>query len=445
MVINLNSGIIRRLRQRFGFDRSADMFNRIRFRLTLTYSGILMLFLLLFTMIVVAVLFFIISRDQIAELQTQTDQQLAAYRDHTELPITDTRFFSYVVNAQGQVQPLHQTAPFFQQPVLQEIQGWVPQNDEIRYASVQLHHDRDLNLMLAGRVINENDPSAGILYTGFDVTYYWNIFTRLIEILVALSIVFIIIAAAVGHLMSKRAMTPIKNSFVRQREFVADASHELRTPLSVFQSSLDVIHMEEADTLSSYSRAVLQDMKDEVRSMTKLVSDLLTLARSDSGETDIQRQFIELVPIAEKVVRSLQPLAISNHIDLRSNLPETLTITGDQDRIKQLLYILLDNAIKYTPADGTVTLSLAVEKVGQQELCVIRVKDTGIGVPEEQQSQIFERFYRIDKNRSRQMGGTGLGLAIAKWITESHNGTIGLESKPGVGSTFTVSLPVTAK
>lgn len=286
---------------------------------------------------------------------------------------------------------------------------------------------------------------VGVLYAGSEVTFYWHIFERLSKVLLGLSVVFIAISAFVGQWMAKRAMVPIVKSFAQQKEFVADASHELRTPLSVLNSSLEVIEMEQNEHLSDFSRDVLLDMKDEVRSMTRLVSDLLTLARSDLGTLEILHETVDLSSIAEKLERSMQPLAASQQIELQLETPETLVVTGDQERLKQLLYILLDNAIKYTPAGGKVTLVISSGRVEQKEMCCIRVQDTGIGIPVEQQERIFERFFRVDKNRSRKMGGTGLGLAIAKWIVEAHRGNISVESAPGSGSTFTVWIPVKAK
>lgn len=441
----MKSKLFNRIRERIGRNFEQDIFSRIRFRLTFTYSSLLMLFLLVFTVIVVAVLFFIVTREQFQELQAQTDQEVIAYQNHTEFPPSDPRFFSFEVNLDGKIVVSDQVIPGTQDPILQKVSGWIPQKNETRYVTVRLRHDRDMNLIMTGRILFEGNKQVGILYSGTDVTYYWHIYSRLIEILVGLSFVFIIIAAFVGQFMAKRAMTPITNSFTKQQEFVADASHELRTPLSVLYSSLEVLEIEEGGNLSDFSQNVMEDMKDEVRSMGKLVSNLLTLARSDSGALEILSEKFNLTSIVDKLIRSLQPLAIAHSIELEVHAPETLMITGDSERIKQLLYILLDNAIKYISEKGKVILSLSTEWIEQQETCCIRIEDTGIGIPIDQQTEIFERFYRVDKNRSRKMGGTGLGLAIAKWIVEAHHGKIEVVSTPGIGSVFTVLIPLSGK
>jgi signal transduction histidine kinase len=239
--------------------------------------------------------------------------------------------------------------------------------------------------------------------------------------------------------MSKRAMIPITTAFTRQREFVADASHELRTPLSVLLSSIDAMEMTlEPEEKEGFVQKLLVNMRQEVKRMTNLVSDLLTLARSDSNTIETRIETFDFRLQADKALESVGPLAASKQISLHLNAPETLMATGDPERLSQLLYILLDNAIKYTPNDGEVRLSLAKE--GQQ-LCM-KVQDNGIGISKEDQAHIFERFYRADKSRSRQMGGHGLGLSIAKWIVDTHHGTIHLTSELGKGSTFAIRIPM---
>jgi len=182
---------------------------------------------------------------------------------------------------------------------------------------------------------------------------------------------------------------------------------------------------------------LLTNMREEVKRMTHLVSDLLTLARSDSNTMELKTEVFNLKPLAEKTMESLQPLAVSKQIEFEFSAPADFNVMGDPQRLSQLIYILLDNAIKYTPAGGEVKLSLSKE--GQDVR--IFVQDTGIGIKKEDCTRIFERFYRADKSRSRQIGGHGLGLSIAKWIVDTHKGTIQVTSQIGKGSIFMVKLP----
>lgn len=179
---------------------------------------------------------------------------------------------------------------------------------------------------------------------------------------------------------------------------------------------------------------MLSNMRQEVKRMTNLVGDLLTLARSDSNKIERRTETFDFRPQGEKAIESVHPLAAAKQITLNLYAPATLSAQGDPQRLSQLLYILLDNAIKYTPQGGEVMLFVAAE--GNQ-LC-ITVQDTGIGIKQEDFQRIFERFYRSDKSRSRQMGGHGLGLSIAKWIVETHQGTIKVSSEIGKGSIFRI-------
>lgn len=249
------------------------------------------------------------------------------------------------------------------------------------------------------------------------------------------------IALYMSHIMSRRAMIPIIQSYTRQREFVADASHELRTPLSVMLSSIDSLEMEQTEETDPFVRKLLVNMKDEVKRMTRLVSDLLLLARSDTPEYILHWEAFDLEPHAQMIVESMKNLSGSKQIDLQMVASGKLEIEGDVERFKQLLIILLDNALKYTPSGGKVTLRLSLNASEINRKLIIVVEDNGIGIAEEEQKQIFLRFYRADKSRSRQMGGHGLGLAIAKSIVDAHHGTIDVSSTLGEGTSFTVTFP----
>ncbi|MEX2105216.1 MAG: ATP-binding protein [Bacilli bacterium] len=262
----------------------------------------------------------------------------------------------------------------------------------------------------------------------------------LLFILIGIAALFALVALFISHFMSKRAMIPIIEAFKRQREFVADASHELRTPLSVMLSSIDALELENSTEADNFSIRLISNMKNEVKRMTKLVSDLLTLARTDSEVSELQQETIDFLPHVKNIMDSVKPLAVAKEIDIHLKSPESLVIHADTEKLTQLLFILLDNAIKYTPEKGEVHIYLSIES-DDHRLFTIKIQDTGIGINQEDYDRIFERFYRAEKSRSRQMGGHGLGLSIAKWIVESHKGTIHVSSTPGQGSTFTVKIP----
>lgn len=223
----------------------------------------------------------------------------------------------------------------------------------------------------------------------------------------------------------------LERLFRTQQRLLADVSHELRTPLTSIRGNLDLMrHMGEGDP---ESLAVIQD---EIERMTRLVGDLLLLARADSGGLPLQRQPIELDNILFEVYRQVSIPKPKVKVELVE--VDQVMVFGDPDRLKQLILNLTDNAIKYTPPGGKVSLSLS-KKAGWSQ---VEISDTGIGIPAENLPHIFERFYRVDKARTRSQGGSGLGLSIAKWIAQAHGGAIRVTSTVGEGTTFIVTLPV---
>jgi two-component system, OmpR family, sensor histidine kinase CiaH len=259
------------------------------------------------------------------------------------------------------------------------------------------------------------------------------------SLLISLTIgglICLVLAYYGSRFMADRAMAPIKKSWQRQQDFVADASHELRTPLTVVQVNLELMKGNPEETMASQSKW-LDYCLQETNRMTKLVDDLLFLARADSQQQTLEKKYFSLNAVLRAVIESFKLLAETHGILLESSLDSEVSYKGDEFRIKQLMIILLDNAIKYTHSGGKVTLGLH----DWGSFAEITVSDNGEGMEAEHLSKIFERFYRIDKARSNQKEGTGLGLAIADWIIQSHDGHVKVSSSPGEGTTFVISLP----
>ncbi len=241
-----------------------------------------------------------------------------------------------------------------------------------------------------------------------------------------------LLAIPAGFYLSSRAMRPIRFAFDRQRSFVADASHELRTPLSLIRLNAELIRDDAVgeDTASEASGIV-----DEVDRMDRMVDDLLVLARADSDQLGLVLEPTDIRSHVGGVVETMRPLATSRDVDLTFGGDECV-VPLDVDRITQVIRILIDNAIKHTPPGGRVhvTTHCATHEVD------VSVHDTGVGIPPEAHERVFDRFYRVDKARSRAAGGTGLGLPIAKAIVEAHGGQIWLKSAVGQGTTVTFRL-----
>jgi signal transduction histidine kinase len=185
-------------------------------------------------------------------------------------------------------------------------------------------------------------------------------------------------------------------------------------------------------------RAVLESALEEIMRMTAIIDNLLVLAKADQGRYHADFSEVDLGALVQELYEDSEVLAERKDIHVVLRETADIRIVGDRLRLRQLILNLIDNAIKYTPQGGTVTLALGQENGSAR----IEVSDTGIGIPADEQAKIFDRFYRVDKARSRELGGSGLGLSIAKWIAELHRGAITVQSSPHEGSTFTVQLPL---
>jgi heavy metal sensor kinase len=246
-----------------------------------------------------------------------------------------------------------------------------------------------------------------------------------------------------GHLarVLNDLLARLETSFEQMRRFTADVSHELRTPLTAIRSVGEVGLRAGRRDEASY-RAVIGSMLEEVERLTTLVDALLTLSRAEGGHIAIRREPVALLDLTREVASHLSVLAEDKRqqIDLRSD-DGLAPIHGDRAVLREALINLLDNAIKYSPEGMRVGVRLRSVD-GKAAGAAIEISDQGPGIPPEHRERIFERFYRIDKARSRDLGGAGLGLAIAKWAIDVHGGSIGVEDRPEGGSTFRVVLPI---
>ncbi len=252
-------------------------------------------------------------------------------------------------------------------------------------------------------------------------------------------LIVVIVAFGFGTIYARRALVPIRESLAaqrtalrRQREFAADASHELRTPLTVIRSSVEHLRRHADQPVSAVGEA-LDDIGAEVDHLTGLVEDLLLLARSDSGAIALDRLPVELDDVAVVAASGLGQFASSRGVRLAVD-PEPASVVGDPTRLRQLVTILVDNAIRHSPRDGEVAIRVRSNGDGS----TLTVEDDGPGIRDEDLPRVFERFWRAPGAPS---GGTGLGLAIAKWIVEHHDGTIVAGNRPEGGARFTVHLP----
>lgn len=231
----------------------------------------------------------------------------------------------------------------------------------------------------------------------------------------------------------------IEKAFLRITQFTADASHELRTPMSLIRTEAELA-LRRSRGEAEYKEA-LRHILLEAERTTTLIEQLLAMARTDSGREALHMQPVDLAQTLGGIIDGWQRIASMRNVKFSAAIATgDAMVLGDESALRRLAEILLDNAFKYTPALGRVHLALAQNG----EATVLTVQDSGIGIAPEEQPRIFERFYRVDKARSREQGGAGLGLAIAQWIVTQHRGSIRVDSQMGLGSTFRVELPAIA-
>ena len=223
-----------------------------------------------------------------------------------------------------------------------------------------------------------------------------------------------------------------------RQEFVSNVSHELRTPITSMKVLADsLLSMGEGAPPELY-RDFMEDIGKEVDREDKIIKDLLTLVRMDKKSPEIEFKHVDIEELIETVLKRIKPIAMQRDIELTFISKRSVTAEIDELKISQVITNLVENAVKYNNDGGSVKVVLDAD----HQYFTVKIIDNGVGIPEEDVDHVFERFYRVDKSRSREIGGTGLGLAIAKSAVLMHRGTIDVESKLGVGTTFTVKIPL---
>ena len=296
---------------------------------------------------------------------------------------------------------------------------------------------RDRRLRLHATRFTVPGPRTYVGAAVADVVELEDQYASLIGAFGAAALAGLVLVAFGGWLLVRQSTAPVERSMDTMRRFMADAAHELRTPIAVLRSQAEVALQRERDG-EGYARA-LRRVESEAQRLGATVEDLLTLARADAGERAVERQQVFLDDLALDAAAGARALAIRRGVSLEVGTFEEAVLTGDPALVRQLLMIVLDNAVKFTPAGGRVRLGVGAPG-GRAEVVV---EDTGAGIPADQLPHIFERFYRGDPARARANGGegAGLGLAIARWIADAHGARIDVTSEPGQGTRVVVRFP----
>ncbi len=420
------------------------MFDKLKKRLTLIYTGI-------FSLIMVFVVAVTVAIGCISVLRTEKDMLIADIYDEWrewigsgELPVDPAlvkkgEMMSLMYDADGNIIIDQMTDSPYAAALTAIRASWPEPENE-----TELLYFRDKNgtlhfFLAGGCTFWENGQIQARLYTFLNLEDYYDMAVDGMYFLFLLCAVCIMLAAGGGYYMAAKNIKPLEILFAREHEFAADASHELRTPLTVLSLGVESLQNDDESKLSGFAQEVLRDMQHETKYMTRLIEALLTLARGDEENTPLARAKVDLTEVAVKVCNKMRPLAAKKGLGLEyaaGDAPQVF-ILGDKNKMEQLLIIFIDNAIKYSES-GTITVTVDADSMH----AVIKVMDEGIGISESDAQKIFERFYRVDKARSRAAGGFGLGLNIARIIVVRHGGTVSVKPRSPHGSIFTVRLPL---
>ena len=420
------------------------MFDKLKKRLTLIYTGI-------FSLIMVFVVAVTVVIGCVSVIRTEKDMLIADIYDEWrewigsgELPVDPAlvkkgEMMSLMYDADGNIIIDQMTDSPYAAALTAIRASWPEPENE-----TELLYFRDKNgtlhfFLAGGCTFWENGQIQARLYTFLNLEDYYDMAVDGMYFLFLLCAVCIMLAAGGGYYMAAKNIKPLEILFKREHEFAADASHELRTPLTVLSLGVESLQNDDESKLSGFAQEVLRDMQHETKYMSRLIEALLTLARGDEENTPLARAKVDLTEVAVKVCNKMRPLAAKKGLGLEyaaGDAPQVF-ILGDKNKMEQLLIIFIDNAIKYSES-GTITVTVDADSMH----AVIKVMDEGIGISESDAQKIFERFYRVDKARSRAAGGFGLGLNIARIIVVRHGGTVSVKPRSPHGSIFTVRLPL---
>lgn len=249
------------------------------------------------------------------------------------------------------------------------------------------------------------------------------------------TVIVVILSIIISWYLSKRAMEPIIASYKKQAEFIQNASHELRTPLTIIQAKQEMLLQSPDSKIIDKSEDIALSL-NETRRLSKMITELMDLARSDSNTTKIHKSMTNMENVAKEIVVPYKEMAELQNKNMVLNVNCDRELNIDKNKIKQLLVIVLDNALKYTEENDTIDVDIH----NHEEKLIMNIKDTGIGISDEGLKHIFERFYREDKARSRSKGGTGLGLSIAETIVKNHGGSIKIVHNKPKGIIVTIKI-----
>lgn len=324
--------------------------------------------------------------------------------------------------------------------LLSHQHDWPRQMDSSRMLRMHDDQDRRYRYLAAVAPVNDGSTRIGTLYMFKNMEFYYAAAFETLFKLLCLALVLLVCACYIGYLLAGRNIRPIAAMYARQKQFTADASHEMRTPLAVLKLAVQGLQQDEGSRYSPFAQETLGMLQNETDRLSRLTENLMELARSDDGTLPQVHGDVDMTALCQNAASKLRLVAQTHKIELREEIAPGLHVQGDEVSLSRLLVILLDNAVKYSPEHTVITLKAAASK----RHLLLEVADAGCGISDEDKKKIFDRFYRVDKARSRDKGGLGLGLSLALAIVRQHRGSIEAADNKPQGTVMRVLLPLSS-
>lgn len=423
------------------------MFENLRRRMTCIYAAIFGILILAIVAIAYTFIWWAILAHEKQELVDKIYHEAEEWVESGEKPcsavsIQNGTMLAYFVTPDESTVILNQLGEGAQgRALLRHRNDWPKQLDTSRL--LRMHGDPTepgarYRYLAAVAPVMRGDVYEGKLYMFKNIEFYYSAAYKTLFSLLCVALVLFAGACGFGYWLAGRNIRPISEMYAKQKQFTADASHEMRTPLAVMKLAVEGMQEDNESRYSEFSQEYIKMLASETERMGRLTENLMTLAQNDEGIIQPQLEELDFTALAERVSVQLGLLAERKEIKLVQRIAPELNIHGNEQSLHRLMVILLDNAIKYSPGNTQITFCA----FSKSSKLVLQVADQGCGISDEDKEKIFDRFFRVDKARSRSQGGLGLGLSLAQAIVRQHKGSIRvLDNKP-CGTIMEVTLPL---
>ena len=424
----------------------SKVFEHLRQRMTCIYAAIFGVLILLIVFAAYTFIWWNVLQHEKDELVAKIYHEAEEWVDSGEEPcsavsVREGSMLAYFVSPDGKTIVLDQLGQGKIREGLFKHRGdWPKKLDTARMLNNRVYDEKgNAHRYLAALApVLRGDKLEGHLYMFKDMEFYYQAaFTTLFKLL-CVAVLLFALACYFGYWLAGRNIQPISEMYGRQMQFTADASHEMRTPLAVMALATQGLKEDEESRYSDFAKESIEMLQNETQRMSRLTENLMALARGDEGNAPVPMQMVNITELCARVGQQLKLLAQEKGIALRTHVDDSLELLGDETALNRLLIILLDNAIKYSPA--ATNIDFIVTKSKNNVLFV--VQDEGCGISDEDKEKVFDRFYRVDKARSRSQGGLGLGLSLAHAIVRQHQGEIRILDNKPCGTIMKVLLPL---